>query len=227
MGMQNTSQRARAASEIRVVLVDNDALFRSGLHNLLEKHGVNVAGEAPDGASAVELVRDVAPDVVLMDVGMPGISGIEATMRVRAVAPTAQVIMLTVSADEQDIVGAICAGACGYLLKDAQVEQLLMAIRAAAVGESLLSPRIAAKVIERMRTDPGRPALPGEARADLTEREGEVLSLLAEGKENSQIAEELFISVQTVKNHVSNILAKLKVDNRVQAAVRAVQRRLL
>jgi DNA-binding NarL/FixJ family response regulator len=202
-------------------------LVRSGLHQLLEQNGVDVVGEASDGANAVELVRDAAPDVVLMDVSMPGISGIEATMGIRAVAPTARVIMLTVSADEGEVEESICAGACGYLLKDASVEQILAAIRAAAVGESHLSPRIAASILERVRADPGRPALPGEARAELTERESEVLRLIAEGKENAQIAKDLFISVQTVKNHVSNILAKLEVENRVQAAVQAVQRRLL
>jgi DNA-binding NarL/FixJ family response regulator len=224
--MQNASQQARVA-EIRVVLVDDYALVRSGLHQLLEQNGVDVVGEASDGANAVELVRDAAPDVVLMDVSMPGISGIEATMRIRAVAPTARVVMLTVSADERDVEESICAGACGYLLKDAPVEQILAAIRAAAAGESHLSPRIAANILERVRADRGRHALPREARAELTERESEVLRLIAEGKENAQIAEELFISVQTVKNHVSNILAKLEVENRVQAAVQAVQRRLL
>jgi DNA-binding NarL/FixJ family response regulator len=122
---------------------------------------------------------------------------------------------------------SICAGACGYLLKDAPVEQILAAIEAAAAGESHLSPRIAADILDRVRTDAGRSALPDEARAELTEREREVLRLIAEGKENSQIAEELFISLQTVKNHVSNILAKLEVENRVQAAVQAVQGRLL
>jgi DNA-binding NarL/FixJ family response regulator len=225
--MENASQQARTAERIRVVLVDDHALFRSGLHELLEQHGVEVVGEASDGASAAEVVRDAAPDVVLMDVSMPDISGIEATMQLRAVAPTAQVIMLTVSADEQDVEESIYAGACGYLLKDAPVEQILAAIRAAAAGESHLSPRIAANILEHVRASPGKPELPGEARAELTERETEVLRLMAEGKENPQIAEELFISVQTVKNHVSNILAKLEVENRVQAAVQAVQRRLL
>ncbi len=225
--MQRASQQARAAAEIRVVLVDDHALFRSGLRMLLESHQVDVVGEAADGASAVDAVRDAAPDVVLMDVSMPGVSGIEATMRIRAAAPTAQVIMLTVSADERDVEQAICSGACGYVLKDAPVEEILMAVRAAAVGESLLSPRIAASILERVRTNLGRPALPGEARAELTERESHVLRLVAEGRENSQIAEELAISVQTVKNHVSNILAKLEVENRVQAAVKAVQSRLL
>ena len=224
--MQNTGQQG-ATREIRVVLVDDHALFRSGLRELLEQYGVDVAGEAEDGASALEVVRDTAPDVVLMDVTMPGMSGIEATMRIRAVAPTAQVIMLTVSPDEQDVEEAIYAGACGYLLKDAPTREILAAIRAAAAGESHLSPRIAANILQRVRTSPDRPPNPEEARAELTARETEVLRLIAEGKDNTQIAKELFISVQTVKNHVSNILAKLEVENRVQAAVLAVQRRLL
>jgi DNA-binding NarL/FixJ family response regulator len=225
--MQNPPQQAPVAAKIRVVLVDDHAMFRSGLHDLLDREGVDVVGEASDAASAIEVVADTAPDVVLMDVSMPGISGIEATMRIRAAAPTARVIMLTISADERDVEESICAGACGYLLKDAPVEQILAAIRSAAAGESHLSPRIAANILERVRSDRGMPALLGETRAELTERESEVLRLMAEGKENAQIAEELFISVQTVKNHVSNILAKLEVENRVQAAVQAVQRRLL
>lgn len=225
--MQNALEQASAAREIRVVLVDDHPLFRSGLHDLLDQHGVDVAGEANDGASAVQVVRDAAPDVVLMDVNMPGMSGIEATMRIRAVSPTAQVIMLTVSPDQQDVEQSIYAGACGYLLKDSPVEKILEGIHAAAAGESHLSPRIATNILEHVRTNHGRPLLPEEARAELTERETEVLRLVAEGKENAQIADELFISVHTVKNHVSNILAKLEVENRVQAAVQAVQGRLL
>jgi two-component system, NarL family, response regulator LiaR len=225
--MEEVPQQARSAAEIRVVLVDDHALYRGGLREALEARGVEVVGEASEGTSAIQVVRDVAPDVVLMDVSMPGLSGIESTMRIRAVAPTAQVIMLTVSADERDVEEAIFAGARGYVLKDAPVEEIHAAVRAAAVGDSLLSPRIAADILERIRADLGRPALPEEARAELTEREREVLSLIAQGKDNAQIADELFVSVQTVKNHVSNILAKLEVQNRVQAAVQAVQRRLL
>jgi NarL family two-component system response regulator LiaR len=225
--MEEVPRQARSAAEIRVVLVDDHALYRGGLREALETRGVEVVGEASEGTSAIQLVRDVAPDVVLMDVNMPGLSGIESTMRIRAVAPTAQVIMLTVSADEQDVEEAIFAGARGYVLKDAPLDEIHAAVRAAAVGESLLSPRIAADILERIRADLGRPALPEEARAELTEREREVLSLIAQGKDNAQIADQLFVSVQTVKNHVSNILAKLEVQNRVQAAVQAVQRRLL
>jgi DNA-binding NarL/FixJ family response regulator len=225
--MENASQQASPDSETRVVLVDDHALFRRGLRELLERYGFGVVGEAPDGPGAVEVVRDAAPDVVLMDVNLPGFSGIEATKRVRAVAPTAQVIMLTISADEEDVGESIYAGACGYLLKDAPVEEIIMAIRAAAAGESHLSPRIAANILEHVRTNAGGRAPPEEARAELTARETEVLRLIADGKENAQIAEELFISVQTVKKHVSNILAKLEVENRVQAAVQAVRSRLL
>ena len=213
-------------AEIRVVLVDDHALFRNGLRELLEERGVDVIAEAADGETAVEVVRDLAPDVVVMDIAMPGMSGIEATMEVRAAAPSAKVIMLTVSADERDVEGAIVAGACGYVLKDAAVEEIVAGVRAAAAGDALLSPRIAAGILERARANTA-PSLPDSAQAKLTERESEVLSLMAEGKENAEIAEELFISRHTVKNHVSNILGKLESQTRIEAAVKAARGRLV
>jgi DNA-binding NarL/FixJ family response regulator len=161
-----------------------------------------------------------------MDIAMPGMSGIEATSEVRAAAPSAKVIMLTVSADEGDVERAIVAGACGYVLKDAAVEEIVAGIRAAAAGDALLSPRIAAGILERARAN-APASLPDSARAELTEREGEVLGLMAEGKENAEIAEELFISPHTVKNHVSNILGKLESETRIEAAVKAARGRLL
>jgi DNA-binding NarL/FixJ family response regulator len=224
-GMKNASKRPRAAAEIRVVLVDDHGLFRSGLHEVLAKHGVDVVGEASNGETAVEVVRDVAPDVVVMDLAMPGMSGIQAAMKIRAAAPSAKVVMLTVSADERDIDEAIVAGACGYLLKDAAAEEIVAGVRAAAAGEALLSPRIAASLLERTRADAA--SLPDQARAELTKREGEVLNLMAEGKENTEIAEDLFISPHTVKNHVSNILGKLESQSRVEAAVKAARGHLL
>jgi DNA-binding NarL/FixJ family response regulator len=135
--------------------------------------------------------------------------------------------MLTVSADERDVGEAILAGACGYVLKDAAVDEIVAAIQAAAAGEALLSPRIAAGILERARASAAAFALPESARADLTERESEVLRLMADGKENAQIAEELVISPHTVKNHVSNILAKLEAETRIEAAVKAARGRLL
>jgi len=220
-----TEQRSNPA-EVRVVLVDDHAVFRNGLRELLEERGIDVVGEASDGATAVELVRDVAPDVVVMDIAMPGMSGVEATMESRSVAPCAKVIMLTVSADERDVDEAIAAGACGYLLKDAAVEEIVAGICAAAVGEALLSPRIAAGILERARGNAAA-SLPESARAKLTEREREVLNLMAEGKANAEIAEELFISPHTVKNHVSNILGKLESQTRIEAAVKAARGGLL
>ena len=227
MTLSNAPQQAPTVQQIRVVLVDGHALFRTGLRKLLEQDAIDVVGEASDGVCAVALVRDTVPDVVLMDVAMAGISGIEATRQIRAVAPATQVIMLTPSADERDVEQSIWAGACGYLLKDAPVEQILVAVRGAVVGESHLSPRIAAGILNRVRADPGRTAPPEEVRVELTKREREVLRLLADGKENAQIADELFISVQTVKKHVSSILVKLEVENRVQAAVQAFRSQLL
>jgi DNA-binding NarL/FixJ family response regulator len=212
--------------EIRVVLVDDHAIFRNGLRELLEERGLDVVAEASDGETAVQVVRDVAPDVVAMDIAMPGMSGIEATGAVRAAAPSAKVIMLTVSVDEHDVERAIVAGACGYVLKDAAVDEIVAGIRAAAAGDALLSPRIAAGILERARANAAA-SLPESARAELTDREGEVLSLMAEGKENAEIAEELFISPHTVKNHVSNILAKLESQTRIEAAVKASRGRLL
>jgi DNA-binding NarL/FixJ family response regulator len=220
------SEQPHDMGEIRVVLVDDHAIFRNGLRELLEERGLDVVAEATDGETAVQVVRDVAPDVVAMDIAMPGMSGIEATSEVRAAAPAAKVIMLTVSADERDVEHAIVAGACGYVLKDAAVEEIVAGIRAAAAGDALLSPRIAAGILERARATAAA-SLPQSARAELTEREGEVLGLIAEGKENAEIAEELFISPHTVKNHVSNILGKLESETRIEAAVKAARGRLL
>ena len=220
------SEQPQGMGEIRVVLVDDHAIFRNGLRELLEERGIDVVAEASDGETAVQVVRDVAPDVVAMDIAMPGMSGIEATSEVRAAAPSAKVIMLTVSADERDVEQAIVAGACGYVLKDAAVEEIVAGIHAAAAGDALLSPRIAAGILERARVNVAA-SLPESARAELTEREGEVLALMAEGKENAEIAEELFISAHTVKNHVSNILGKLECQTRIEAAVKAARGRLL
>jgi DNA-binding NarL/FixJ family response regulator len=220
------SEQPRDMGEIRVVLVDDHAIFREGLRELLKERGIDVVAEASDGETAVEVVRDVAPDVVAMDIAMPGMSGIEAASEVRAAAPSAKVIMLTVSADERDVERAIVAGACGYVLKDAAVDEIVAGIRAAAAGDALLSPRIAAGILERARANAAA-SLPESARAELTEREGEVLGLMAAGKENAEIAEELFISPHTVKNHVSNILGKLESESRIEAAVKAARGRLL
>ena len=207
----------------RVLLVDDHDLFRTGLVNLLTEQGVHVVGEAGNGEKALRLVRDLAPDVVVMDLNMPGISGVDATREISAVAPRTRVVVLTISADNGDVVDAVMAGACGYLLKDSSIQQLIAGIRAAAAGESLISPQIAAKVLQLLRSQNALSGRQEAVRADLSDREIEVLKLIAIGKDNAEIARELFISPKTVKNHISNILMKLQIENRIQAAVYAVR----
>jgi DNA-binding NarL/FixJ family response regulator len=206
---------------IRVVVVDDHELFRGGLVGLLQERGFDVVGEAALAANGIQLVLDLSPDVVLMDLNMPGMSGIEATQRLTAAAPLVRVVVLTVMATERNVMDVVLAGACGYLLKDAPIDQIVEGIRAAARGESLISPSVASQLMRRLREPQNvEPAL---ASADLTPRELEVLELLSRGMDNPQIAKTLFLSQHTVKNHVSSILVKLQVQNRIQAAVRAVR----
>jgi DNA-binding NarL/FixJ family response regulator len=217
-----TESASDESSGLRVLLVDDHDLFRTGLRNLLEEQGVQIVGEAANGKDAVRIVREVVPDVVVMDLNMPGMSGVEATREITSDAPLTRVVVLTISDQDQDVMDAIVAGACGYLVKDSSIQELMRGIRAAAVGESLISPPIASKVLQRMRAvtlDKGAEKI----RAELSGRELEVLRLIANGKDNSQIADALHISPKTVKNHISNILMKLQIENRIQAAVYAVR----
>jgi DNA-binding NarL/FixJ family response regulator len=209
--------------ETRVLVVDDHDLFRTGLVNLLSDQGVSVVGEAATGETALRLVQELAPDVVVMDLNMPGISGVDATREIATVAPRTRVVVLTISADGGDVVDAVMAGACGYLLKDSSVQQLVNGIRAAAAGDSLISPQIAAKVLELLRAQTTASPRAAGAATDLSDRELEVLKLIAIGKDNAEIAQALFISPKTVKNHISNILMKLQIENRIQAAVYAVR----
>jgi DNA-binding NarL/FixJ family response regulator len=213
----------RPNESLRVLIVDDHDLFRTGLRNLLEEQGVVIVGEAAAGAEAVKIVREIAPDVVVMDLNMPGMGGIEATRHITAIAPLTRVVMLTISEDDSDVMDAILAGACGYLLKDSSIQDLMTGIRAASRGESLISPNIAAKVLQRVRATSTQPEIANAIRAELSDREIEVLKLIANGKDNAVIAGELHISPKTVKNHISNILMKLQIDNRIQAAVYAVR----
>ena len=206
-----------------MLIVDDHDLFRTGLRNLLEEQGVVLVGEAATGADAVKLVRERNPDVVVMDLNMPGMGGIDATRQITATAPLTRVVMLTISEDDSDVMDAILAGACGYLLKDSSIQDLMTGIRAASRGESLISPNIAAKVLQRVRATSTQPEIASSIRAELSDREIEVLKLIANGKDNAVIAAELHISPKTVKNHISNILMKLQIDNRIQAAVYAVR----
>jgi DNA-binding NarL/FixJ family response regulator len=213
----------RAVETIRVLIVDDHDLFRTGLRNLLEEQGVHVLGEAASGTDAVRSVREIAPDVVVMDLNMPGMGGVDATRHIAAIAPLTRVVVLTISDEDADVMDAILAGACGYLLKDASIDELMAGIRAAARGESLISPGIAAKVLQRVRATSAQPEIAEAIRSELSDREIEVLKLIANGKDNAVIAAELHISPKTVKNHISNILMKLQIDNRIQAAVYAVR----
>ncbi len=222
MTQQATVER-HAQDALRVLLVDDHDLFRSGLRNLLEEEGVQIVGEAAAGQEALEIVRELAPDVVVMDLNMPGMGGVEATRHISSIAPLTRVLMLTISDQDNDVIDAILAGACGYLLKDSTIQELMAGIRAAALGESLISPTIAAKVLQRIRASSTQPEIANTIRSELSDREIEVLKLIANGKDNAMIAAELHISPKTVKNHISNILMKLQIENRIQAAVYAVR----
>lgn len=212
-------------SPITVVIVDDHVLFRSGLRELLQQEEVHVLGEASTAEAGLELVRRHGPDVAIMDLNLPAMSGHDAIRRIAESAPRTQVLVLTISANESDVTEAVLAGACGYLLKDASVADIVTGVRAAAAGESMVSPRMTKTILDQLRQqDRGDGKPPAEA---LSAREGEILRLVTEGKDNATIARELFISPYTVKNHISNILLKLHVSNRIQAAVLAVRDSLI
>ncbi len=213
----------RMVESLRVLIVDDHDLFRAGLRNLLEEQGVKIVGEASSGTEAVKIVRELTPDVVVMDLNMPGMGGVEATRHISGIAPLTQVVMLTISDQDSDVMDAILSGACGYLLKDSSIQELIAGIQAASRGESLISPTIAAKVLQRVRATSTQPEIATTIRSELSDREIEVLKLISNGKDNAVIAAELHISPKTVKNHISNILMKLQIDNRIQAAVYAVR----
>ena len=212
---------------IRVLLVDDHAMVRRGMRDFLELHDdIVIVGEAADGAEAIERAGELRPDIVVMDLMMPVVDGIEATSRIKAALPDTEVIALTSFIEEARVVAAIEAGASGFLLKDAEADELAGAIRAAAAGEVHLDPAVAGIVARRMR-DGGR-ASPGGAGDDdgiatLTARERDVLTRVAQGLPNRQIAADLGITERTARTHVSNILAKLGLASRTQAALLAVQ----
>ena len=214
---------------IRVVIVDDHALFRRGLDLVLsEEPDIKVVGEAADGIEAVHRAEEMTPDVVLMDVRMPRSTGIEAARRIRERLPGTKVIMLTVSESEEDLYAAVKAGASGYLLKEISIEELGDAVRAVSRGHSLISPSMASKLLSEFNTlaqqaeERDRTLLPS-----LTDRELDVLKLVAKGLSNREISEELYISENTVKNHVRNILEKLHLHSRMEAVVYAMREKLL
>ncbi len=215
---------------VRVLLADDQALFREALATLLDVRAeIDVVGEAGNGAEALDRVAALRPDVVLMDLHMPVLDGIGATRRLRIEQPDVRVLALTTFDDDEDVFSALRAGAVGYLLKDVSADRLVEALLAAARGESVLQPSVAAKVVARfarMPEDDGPPR-PQPLVVPLSERELDVVRLLAEGSSNREIAGALFLAEGTVKNHVTNVLAKLGARDRTQAALRARALRLI
>lgn len=211
-----------------MLLADPHALFRRGVRLVLEEEtDIEVVGETGDGLDAVERIVELIPDLVLMDVGMPGVSGIEATRRVRALVPAVKVAILTVSEKDEDLFAAVRAGATGYLLKEVSIEELPEAVRAVARGHSLISPTMASRLLSEFnalsrRVEEERGNVPR-----LSDRELEVLRLVARGFSNRDIATELVIAENTVKNHVRNILEKLQLRSRMEAAMYAVREKLV
>lgn len=221
------STETAGTEPIRVLVVDDQELFRRGLTMLLGQDAdIQVVGEAEDGISGTELATTLAPDVVLLDVRMPRRTGVEACRAIKEAVPAAKIIMLTVSDEEADLYETVKNGASGYLLKDSSIEEVAQAVRVVQEGQSLISPSMAVKLIDEFkqmsRTD--KEQSPG---LKLTERELEVLRLVAKGMNNREVAKELFISENTVKNHVRNILEKLQLHSRMEAVMYAMKEKLL
>jgi two-component system, NarL family, response regulator LiaR len=208
-----------AQTPITVLIVDDHQLVRSGVRTFLDKQAdITVVGEAASGEEGLRLARELVPDVVLMDLVMPEMDGVETTRRLKQISPESQVIVLTSYHDDEHILPAIRAGALSYILKDVGTSELAGTVRKAARGEAVMHPHVAARVMQELRAGP-RTQAPNAT--DLSEREIEVLRLIAAGRTNTEIAEQLVISEHTVKRHVSNILSKLHLADRTQAAVYA------
>lgn len=201
---------------IRIALADDHALFRRGVVLTLEEAGLNVVGEAASAAEALALVRKALPDVLLLDISMPGDSGVDLLPKLQAEAPACKVIMLTVSEDEATLFAALRHGACGYVVKGVTAAELVSAVHTVSNGETYVSPGIAGRMLTSMAATRNPGGLP-----DLSSREQEILESIAEGKTNKEIAALLHLSEKTIKHYVTNILTKLQARNRVEAAVKA------
>jgi NarL family two-component system response regulator LiaR len=213
--------------EIRVLVVDDHDLFRTGLASLLDAHpDISVIAQASGGRMGVRLAAELLPNVVLIDVRMPDLTGPDATRRILEANPDIRVVALTVVTEHADVAAVLESGACGFLAKDTPIDSIAVAIRAAAQGAAWLSPRAAEVALSRVREYAGRQSSSGLASGTLSPREVDVLRLLAEGLENTEIALELGISPRTAKNHVSSILSKLGLNSRVQAAIYAIRQGL-
>jgi two-component system nitrate/nitrite response regulator NarL len=206
---------------LRVLVVDDHELFRTGLRSLLQEEGFEV-DDAPSGEAALAALPSFEPDVIVMDFNMPGMSGVEATARALQAMPRVGVVMLTINQEDQRVVEAIRAGALGYLVKDADLDDIVAGIRAAAAGQPVLAPAATRSVMAELRRRTPPAPEPSQA-PPLTGRERDVLSLIARGCENAEIGRRLYVSPGTVKHHVSNLLDKLGVDNRLQAAAFAIR----
>ncbi|MDZ5662776.1 response regulator transcription factor [Nocardioides sp. S-58] len=218
---------ATGTEPVRVLVVDDQELFRRGLIMLLGGDSdIEVVGEAADGITATDLAVSTAPDVILLDVRMPRRTGVEACRAIKEAVPSAKIIMLTVSDEEADLYESVKNGASGYLLKDSSIEEVAQAVRVVNEGQSLISPSMAVKLIDEFKqmSKPEREQGPA---LRLTERELEVLRLVAKGLNNREVAKELFISENTVKNHVRNILEKLQLHSRMEAVMYAMREKLL
>lgn len=205
---------------LRVLIADDHPLFRKGMRALLRATtGVECVGEAKDGREAVEMAISLQPDLLLMDLQMPEKGGLEATREVARRGPGVNVLVVTLFEDDESVFAALRAGARGYILKDADEEEMVRAIQAVGAGQAIFSPAIASRVVDFFAQ--GRQAVPAELFPELTNREREILALISQGKSNAQIEEALTISLKTVRNHVSNIYSKLQVADRAQAVIRA------
>lgn len=206
-------------SVIRLMLADDHRMLREGLRRSMDERGFEIVGEARDGAEAVDLAAAVRPDVILMDVSMPELGGVEATRQIKARQPEVRIVMLTMHADQDVLADAIRAGANGYLVKDCSTDEIASAIETVAAGETALSPRLAASMLIEVR----RQENAGEPERIITKREEEVLQLIADGCSTPEVAENLYISQKTVKNHLASIYQKLDARDRTQAVLRAVR----
>jgi DNA-binding NarL/FixJ family response regulator len=229
MAKRGRSGQAEKPESLRVLICDDHALFRRGLEMVLENEGdIDVVGEATDGIQAVEKAQELMPDVILMDVRMPKRSGIEATQQIKELLPHVKILVLTISDEEADLYDSIKAGAAGYLLKEISTDEVADAIRSVWAGHSRISPAMASKLLTEFqamtkRADDRQQIAPPR----LTERELEVLRLVAKGLNNRDIAKNLYISENTVKNHIRNILEKLQLHSRMEAVIYAVREKIL
>lgn len=209
-------------TKIKLIIVDDHKLFREGIKALLAvTDDIEIVGEAEDGATAMKRIRELEPDVILMDINMPGLNGIRVTEQILAQHPQTRIIMLTMLEDDASIFHAMRAGARGYLLKGAEPEEVLSVIRAVAEGQALFGPAIATRLMQYFKELSAKPAVSDSLFPELTDRELELLRLIAQGLNNQEIAHKLVLSPKTVRNHITNIFSKLQVADRAQAIVRA------